>query len=490
MQFVASLSVCSLCIEYHDSSKQSHPYDDELSLEQREKQSFPWILYSMLERSDNIHLTDIISFQPHGRSIKIHNRNRFQSEILHRYFPKQSTIASFLRQLSLYGFLRLMKDGPDQNSYYHEMFLQGRPDLMYVMKRTVNKENTFTEPDFYAMAPIQSLAPPSTVNDAADRNSVPNPPENCCQHTNNSKPAHQSRQNIQLSDFDASTLRHPIIPSTSQNDILTVNRNSNAAEFLHSIPPSNATIPCSEPLNTSLLTLPQPYSDTTNTTMASNTNAASAGTTEWCSTSTFSPATLPAAYYPTTLPVERNQHLQSIFITNDNHIASLPQSPHTSSDFPRFHAAMQLYNETLDEYYKVLNQLLVSQQLATQQQRTTNYYTNESTDHQRHLLFNQEERQIEEQHGHESVSHYSPNTERLDFSPHVTRNNVNDGNDNTNARSSTAAAYNNNDGRYFDTSGGGPSMTWGNNNNHDQLDDDGTISDESLNRDWGMQNNG
>jgi hypothetical protein len=208
--------------------------------------------------------------------------------------------------------------------------------------------------------------------------------------------------------------------------------------------------------------------------------------TAWSPLSTFSPAILPVAYNPTILPVETSQHSNPLSTTNDNPMASV-QSPQSTSHLPQFQAAMQLYNETLDEYYKLRNQLIVNQQLMTHQQNATNY-SNESAVHRTDVLRNQEEFQIELQHGYQPTSHhFQKKTGYRDHSVHATGNNATDGNGNTNARSSIT--YNNGQScRFFDTSFGGNSASWGNQN--DDIVDDGTISDESLNRDWGIQKKG
>ena len=73
--------------------------------------------------------------------------------LLCRYF-KQSKMTSFQRQLNLYGFMR-KTDGTDRGSYYHELFLRGRPDLAKIMVRTRVKgdckRRPMAEPDFYKM---------------------------------------------------------------------------------------------------------------------------------------------------------------------------------------------------------------------------------------------------------------------------------------------------------------------------------------------------
>jgi HSF-type DNA-binding len=77
----------------------------------------------------------------------------------YRYF-RQTKLTSFQRQLNLYGFRRITQ-GPDSGSYYHSMFLRGRPGLCQRMLRqkvkgTGHKQpaDASSEPNFYNMPPI------------------------------------------------------------------------------------------------------------------------------------------------------------------------------------------------------------------------------------------------------------------------------------------------------------------------------------------------
>ena len=47
---------------------------------------FPSRLYQLLEDSETEGNTDIISWMPDGRSFKVHNKERFESELMPRYF--------------------------------------------------------------------------------------------------------------------------------------------------------------------------------------------------------------------------------------------------------------------------------------------------------------------------------------------------------------------------------------------------------------------
>jgi hypothetical protein len=137
------------------------------------KSSFPKCLYVMLESVERAGHSSIVSFQPHGRSFKIHDRKLFSDQVLPHYFPRQTKIASFFRQLNIYGFLRMIKVGPDQDSYYHQFFLRGRPEMCCLIQRnpialTFARQtyNTLTEPDFYKMLPVMVTDPKLTSNNS------------------------------------------------------------------------------------------------------------------------------------------------------------------------------------------------------------------------------------------------------------------------------------------------------------------------------------
>jgi hypothetical protein len=127
---------------------------------------FPMKLYRMLQDVEEEGKSHIVSFYPHGRAFGIHDINAFTDEILPKYFSKQSKLVSFVRQLNLYGFVRI-HSGLDMGGYYHELFLQGRPELFPFMRRTgassKGKEDRrkckdrnvpAIQSDFYAMKPI------------------------------------------------------------------------------------------------------------------------------------------------------------------------------------------------------------------------------------------------------------------------------------------------------------------------------------------------
>lgn len=127
---------------------------------------FPEKLHRMLIEAEASGRGDIVSFYSHGRGFGIHDPEKFVEEILPEYF-KQSKLNSFLRQLNLYGFVRI-QSGPDSGGYYHELFLKDRPRFSRYMRRVgvpVKGEDRRKsknaavqlgpEPDFYDMMAVR-----------------------------------------------------------------------------------------------------------------------------------------------------------------------------------------------------------------------------------------------------------------------------------------------------------------------------------------------
>jgi len=117
---------------------------------------FPLKLHEMLDGVVAEGLEHIVSWQPHGRCFVVHKPQEFV-ELLPKYF-KLSKIASFQRQLNLYGFQRLTR-GRDRGGYYHELFLRGKVFLSHNIQRVKVKgtgvrarSNPDQEPEFWSMS--------------------------------------------------------------------------------------------------------------------------------------------------------------------------------------------------------------------------------------------------------------------------------------------------------------------------------------------------
>ncbi|KAL7466145.1 hypothetical protein ACHAXS_006431, partial [Conticribra weissflogii] len=102
------------------------------------------------------HCATNIPRQPHGRCFLVHEPQEFVDKVLSIYFG-QTKIASFQRQLNMYGFLRLTK-GRDKGCYYHELFLKHKlflcQDIARISLKGTGvkiKVDRSSEPDFYSM---------------------------------------------------------------------------------------------------------------------------------------------------------------------------------------------------------------------------------------------------------------------------------------------------------------------------------------------------
>lgn len=122
-------------------------------------QKFPVKLYAILAQKE---FHDIITWMPHGRSWKVLKPNLFESMVMPLFF-EYSNYHSFNRLVNAWSFRRI-SSGPDRGSYYHELFLRGKPHLQKYMRRLpkthkklpMKKED---EPNFYKMDTECSLPP-------------------------------------------------------------------------------------------------------------------------------------------------------------------------------------------------------------------------------------------------------------------------------------------------------------------------------------------
>jgi hypothetical protein len=62
----------------------------------------------------------IIAWMAHGRSWKILDMHKFETQVLPLFF-EHSKISSFVRQANGWGFRRITKGTSNRDSYYHEV---------------------------------------------------------------------------------------------------------------------------------------------------------------------------------------------------------------------------------------------------------------------------------------------------------------------------------------------------------------------------------
>jgi len=95
--------------------------------------AFPFKLYSMLEDADAQGFADVISWQPGGKSFKVHQTSAFSKTIMKSYFA-QTKFKSFQRQLNIYGWKKVPL-GPNKGGYMHVNFIRGQPELCDLIVR-------------------------------------------------------------------------------------------------------------------------------------------------------------------------------------------------------------------------------------------------------------------------------------------------------------------------------------------------------------------
>ncbi|CAJ1084291.1 heat shock factor protein 1 isoform X3 [Xyrichtys novacula] len=86
----------------------------------------------------------LICWSPNGTSFHVFDQGRFSKEVLPKFF-KHNNMASFIRQLNMYGFRKvvhieqggLLKPERDDTEFQHPFFIQGQDHLLENIKRKV-----------------------------------------------------------------------------------------------------------------------------------------------------------------------------------------------------------------------------------------------------------------------------------------------------------------------------------------------------------------
>eukprot|EP00934_Nitzschia_sp_Nitz4_P005450 Nitzschia sp. Nitz4//scaffold111_size72815//2582//3578//NITZ4_005774-RA/size72815-snap-gene-0.95-mRNA-1//1//CDS//3329533132//5440//frame0 len=94
---------------------------------------FPFRLHDMLNDAESHGVDHIISWLPCGKMFKVHNHKEFANKIMPRYC-RHNRYKSFLRQLSMYKFLRV-NEGSLRGAYHHPNFQRNRLDLIELINR-------------------------------------------------------------------------------------------------------------------------------------------------------------------------------------------------------------------------------------------------------------------------------------------------------------------------------------------------------------------
>jgi ribosomal protein S9 len=103
---------------------------------------------------------------PHGRSWKVLKPRVFETSVLPVFFESDN-YHSFNRVINAWSFRR-KSTGPDRGSYFHELFLRGKPHLQKYMRRLPRTHKKLTmseseEPDFFE---LENTSPLPTLEQA------------------------------------------------------------------------------------------------------------------------------------------------------------------------------------------------------------------------------------------------------------------------------------------------------------------------------------
>ncbi|KAL7526241.1 hypothetical protein ACHAXR_001391, partial [Thalassiosira sp. AJA248-18] len=96
----------------------------------------PFKLYAMLKHAANSTYSSVVSWNQDGRSFIIHDTDLFMRHVVPVYF-KQTKFRSFTRQLNLWGFQNLQKNG-----WMHVDFVRGNIDQLHFIERISIKGNS------------------------------------------------------------------------------------------------------------------------------------------------------------------------------------------------------------------------------------------------------------------------------------------------------------------------------------------------------------
>ncbi|XP_052388521.1 heat shock factor protein 1 isoform X2 [Carassius gibelio] len=108
-------------------------------------------LWTLVEDPD----TDpLICWSPSGNSFHVFDQGRFSKEVLPKYF-KHNNMASFVRQLNMYGFRKvvhieqggLVKPEKDDTEFQHPYFIRGQENLLENIKRKVTTVSNIKHED-------------------------------------------------------------------------------------------------------------------------------------------------------------------------------------------------------------------------------------------------------------------------------------------------------------------------------------------------------
>lgn len=118
-------------------TRSSQEQDDHEEHQASHHSHFPLRLHEMLLWAERGGFDSVVSWLPGipQNSFKVHRKDDFVRLIMPRFF-KQTQYKSFIRQLNLWDFQRIVVASSEKGGYSHELFNKTNPGLCMEMKRT------------------------------------------------------------------------------------------------------------------------------------------------------------------------------------------------------------------------------------------------------------------------------------------------------------------------------------------------------------------
>lgn len=165
---ISSEGALIIYYSYHNIVRRSLPsfsdiMNEEATVTSKMAVQFPSVLREMLEYADRNNLSSIVSWVPNGRAFKVHNEEKFMTEIAGLFF-RATKIRSIYRQLYFWSFRRIAT-GVNRDAWFHESFVRDRPVdmLRFVRSKIKTDKGTATGPYSCTKQPAQEVKPSTTT---------------------------------------------------------------------------------------------------------------------------------------------------------------------------------------------------------------------------------------------------------------------------------------------------------------------------------------
>ena len=191
--------------------------------------SFPIKLHQILSGATTD--ASVIGWLEHGKAWKVHNTERFEAEVIPRYF-ELTKFSSFARQVNGWGFRRITR-GIDKGGFYHDFFLRDQPELCAKMRRLKKKDGI--DP-FFAVRNMTT-----TGENNQDYANAMNLNINVAQQQQLMFGGMNMIPGMPLNLYAAAAVQHPSLALSPQGHVMALMQQQQAAQNLNGIANANAS---------------------------------------------------------------------------------------------------------------------------------------------------------------------------------------------------------------------------------------------------------